>query len=580
MRKRTKYALIVAVSAIFSSCVPHWLAPSPQVRLSPEPGVYDEPIFVEPDGDDGDRYFISLDADATRQEFVEFFGEYIRGDVDLRVFVVSSSGVQSEIERVRYVIEGAGPSIDSPSIRQFNVGHFSYDIEWNADAVEDDTTTFEAFEFTIVSSKDGPLQSWTDAKNRGTVEHAWSIYSGIDPALTSTPGPISYTYESAYAGDARWISVFVRDEDGNVASFGSVHMSTWPGPASVYAGYALGDSVFRNSLNPGDTGSPTFTESTGPIPATTDTIGVAIGDVSNDGLADLAAVYESSGTIVAAWIPGNGDGTFAWARRRVLWQESSAIGLPDRDVYVVDLTQDGRNEIVVPTASAGVHVYRPDGSLLTTLDGRAARLEFGDLDGNGAIDVAGLMPGTTAEIRVWLSQDGQFRLVDQLWTPPAGSNNLAVGDLDADGYDDLLIADPVTLTDPSVQIYWGSATGYLKPEPAELWGAEGTFDVAIFDHDGNGTLDLVFGNEWTIGSRIYTNLGGRVFSAGTPKSSSESALQVEVADITGDGALEVIETAPGAIYPIRYFTVSGGTFGPEQGIGSSAPNDIAVGAFR
>ncbi len=572
----------LAIGTLVVGCMPHWLAPKPQVRLAPEPGVYGEPIFVEPDGDEGDRYFATIDPDASRQEFVEFFGEYIRRDVDFRIFVISASGVQSKIERVRYVIEGNGPMIDSPTLQQSNVSHFSYDLSWNAQAVEDDTTPFEALEFTVVSSETGPLTSWADAEDRGRVEHGWSVYSDIDPSMTVTPGPITYTYTSSFAGDARWMSVFVRDEDRNVTGFGSVYMTTWPGPASVYSGHGTAnDTVFLNTLTPGSTGAPAFSEVVGPPPSTATTIGVELGDISGDGLSDLAAVYEESGTVYAVWVPGNGDGTFAWTRRRTLWQESSATALPERDIYVADLNQDGKSEVIVPTATAGVHVYRADGSRATTLSGQAARLAFGDFDGNGEADIAGLLPGTAPQIRIWLARNGSYNFVQQLWGPPSGSNNLAAGDLDGDGYDDLLIANPVTLTDPSVEIYWGSATGYLQPELAEPWGADGTADVAVLDYDFNGTLDLVFANEWSIGSNIYTNMGDGTFVAGTPVS-GESGVQVEVADVTGDGNLEVIERVSDATNTIRYFVISGGNLGTALSIDAAAapPNDIAVGALR
>jgi hypothetical protein len=463
------------------------------------------------------------------------------------------------------------------------VSHFSYDIEWNADAVVDDSTIFEALEFAVVSSTTGPLETWNDAEERGRVEHAWSIPADHTPPVTS-PGPIAYSYSSGYAGDARWISVFVRDEDNNVAGFGSVHMSTWPAPASVYAGRDGGstDSSHVNNLLPGGPGAVSFTENSGSIPATAaDTLAVALGDVSGDGLADLAAVYESAGTTYAAWLPGRGDGTFDWVRREIVWQESSAIPLPERDIYVVDINQDGRQEIVVPTASSGVHVYQTNGARGHTLEERAARLDFGDLNGDGEVDIVGLLPGTSAEVRVWLSRDGGFQLIDQPWTPPASSNNLAIGDLDADGYDDLLIADPIILTGPSVQIYWGSGTGYLDPEPAEVWPNEGTYDIAVVDYDGNGTADLVFGNEWSIGTTIYENLGDRSFALSDTSTLPDTAYQVEVADMDGDGTLDLIERA-NSTDAVRYFPIGGGTFGTAVVLSSTGnvPRDIAAGAFR
>jgi hypothetical protein len=155
-------------------------------------------------------------------------------------------------------------------------------------------------------------------------------------------------------------------------------------------------------------------------------------------------------------------------------------------------------------------------------DSAGEGLATGDFDGDGQSDIAAASPtrggggsqalGLVSVVRGPITKDGEL---EDAWLTISGEdpwgwfgvNISAVPDLDGDGVEDLLVAQPFTEAGVSssnegpamVRLFLGLAAGSLVADDADYtYTAEGTTDQAGWglgtgDFDGDGTADLVIG---------------------------------------------------------------------------------------
>ena len=157
--------------------------------------------------------------------------------------------------------------------------------------------------------------------------------------------------------------------------------------------------------------------------------GKAVGDLDGDGLVDLAA--------------GGYLGGLYWYKNPT-WKKSviSATARIEEDLEIVDLDQDGRNDVVSITYG-GVTWFRNTGSgwaPQTLISGQDLHdIDVKDLDGDGKLDIAGRdqMPRGD-RLFLWRQQSPTSWVPSSIPLPEVGTGLLAV-DLDRDGKPDLAI---------------------------------------------------------------------------------------------------------------------------------------------
>lgn len=242
---------------------------------------------------------------------------------------------------------------------------------------------------------------------------------------------------------------------------------------------------------------------------------------ANEGLPTLAA----EGVVVADLdLDGDLDIVFANAH-----QDG---GLPDVDSYAY------YNEGGGPSAGSRV--------ALPTMGAMDAAT--GDFDADGFIDVAFANHGDGETLRVpsvvyWGSATG-LSATDATALPTIGASQVTAADLDFDGFAELIFAnsedDDGSAADS--RVYWGAAAGFDPEEFTDLptVGAAGS---AVGDVDDDGYLDLVFsqtfdGADYATESLVYLGSpDGYLEAVRFPTLGATEAL---VADLDGDGLTDVV----------------------------------------
>lgn len=207
---------------------------------------------------------------------------------------------------------------------------------------------------------------------------------------------------------------------------------------------------------------------------------LASGDLTGDGIVDLAVVNRGSGTLTVH--PGREDGTFGRPIARIVGESPEALA-------VGDTNGDGRSDVVVTDRAAGSIVL-----FLNTAGGLnegerwpagddPVDVTLSDVNGDGLLDAL-VADAASESIRILLHRvGGGFGepLVLELGSEP---RRVSATDLNGDGVDDLVVA-----ARDSVETFVGRVDGIF--DPLESHRVRNTFDLALGDIDGDDLVDLV-----------------------------------------------------------------------------------------
>ena len=304
-------------------------------------------------------------------------------------------------------------------------------------------------------------------------------------------------------------------------------------------------------------------------------IGMASADLNGDGLTDFV-VAETTGAQV---LLGAGDNQFTAGQ--VIDTVANAIAL-------ADVSGDGIPDLIMTTSGNDVMVFlgKGDGTFKAALDSNANSSQYtlavGDFNGDGKPDLAVIVEGGGLAVMLGDGK-GRFGKPGQSYTVGTDGDSIAVGDFNNDGKLDVVVSNfgEAGLDPAGIFLLLGNGDGTFQPQAnLPLPPNAGPWEVVVADLNGDGNLDIVSSNNNESYLSIYLGNGDGTFQPPTQASSAFAPENVVILDFNGDGIPDIAFMSFGEEDAGVMAGNGDGTFAPARFFGANVfPIAIAGGTL-
>lgn len=290
---------------------------------------------------------------------------------------------------------------------------------------------------------------------------------------------------------------------------------------------------------------------------------IVASDFNSDGITDLAVLDADGGgvsVLLGRGAAGIGDGTFA--APRFVPSSTFATALAAADLNgdgIVDLAViDGVNELRPLFGQGTDGIGTGDfvrGGPVTVPGGGTADLLVTDVNGNGIPDLVVLRNNgliNMAGLATAGRPNGVFASGGASFTPVFPCASMAAGDLNGDGFLDVVVAAPQPATQPQRLFAFlgngadGVPDATFKVPIASTTVADGS-RVAVADFTGDGIPDVAVASNGALGAvAIQAGLGDGHFAPPMLVDLGAPVGPLLAADVDGDGVVDLLAVSPAA----------------------------------
>ncbi len=218
------------------------------------------------------------------------------------------------------------------------------------------------------------------------------------------------------------------------------------------------------------------------------------------------------------------------------------------DTGIADLDQDGDLDIVIANEhrpnilliNDGKGMFTNESSRIPQVDHDSEDIGIADFDLDGDLDIIVVSEDDKTNELYLNNGDGTFVDGGSRIPVTGTSNSVVVVDVNGDGAPDVMIGN-----NGQNNVLINNGKGYFKDETKARFGSfiDVTQDLTVADIDNDGDIDVLVGNEDA--NRILVNDGKGFFEDQSSdrlayRTSPEETREVDVADIDGDGDLDIL----------------------------------------
>ena len=320
-------------------------------------------------------------------------------------------------------------------------------------------------------------------------------------------------------------------------------------------------------------------------PVGTSPVGIAVGEFDAVPGTDLATADEGN---TLTLLVNRGDGVFRGGAQISIPDRYTPTGLVSGTVNTDSITDLAISATDTESAdfSGAVLIYRSTGALQfgrteSTVGLFPTCIADGDLTGDSRLDFAvcdSAVDGSGHLSLLKQAADGTFV------SPPNGvalgtiiASQLAVSDVDHDGFTDLLVADPVG---NAIWVLYGTAAGMFGP--AVRIGSVDAPSAAVAVPFGSDTLpDIAVSSRHDSQVLVFRQQSRRVFGSATPYTVGLFPVDLASADFNGDGFRDLLVANNGSSDVTLLLGDAAGNFQRQETVSVGAgPVALAVADFN